>query len=56
MQHIGKGEGAQVYGHGLYFAENKETADYYRKVLADVEVRLDGAVVPRSVIFWRLGR
>jgi hypothetical protein len=24
MQHIGSGEGAQVYGHGLYFAENPE--------------------------------
>ncbi len=27
---IGTGEGAQVYGHGLYFAENEETAKSYR--------------------------
>lgn len=27
---IGTGEGAQVYGHGLYFAENENTAKSYR--------------------------
>lgn len=27
---IGTGEGAQVYGHGLYFADAKETADSYK--------------------------
>lgn len=27
--HIGKGEGAQVYGHGLYFAEEPEVAKTY---------------------------
>src|SRR3954469_8152524 len=27
---IGTGEGAQAYGHGLYFAENPETAGVYR--------------------------
>jgi hypothetical protein len=31
---IGTGEGAQVYGHGLYFAESPEVADQYRKTLA----------------------
>lgn len=31
---IGTGEGAQVYGHGLYFADNPQIADYYRKTLA----------------------
>ena len=30
---IGTGEGAQAYGHGLYFAENKGIADHYRKTL-----------------------
>ena len=30
---IGTGEGAQVYGHGLYFAEKKEVANYYREQL-----------------------
>jgi hypothetical protein len=31
---IGTGEGAQAYGHGLYFAGNKEVAAYYREQLA----------------------
>ena len=31
---IGTGEGAQAFGHGLYFAGKKEVADNYRKLLA----------------------
>lgn len=31
---IGTGEGAQVYGHGLYFAENEGVARAYREQLA----------------------
>jgi len=31
---IGTGEGAQVYGYGLYFAGKKEVAEYYRTQLA----------------------
>jgi hypothetical protein len=34
MSKIGTGEGAQAYGHGLYFAENKGVAADYRKRLA----------------------
>lgn len=30
---IGTGEGAQAYGHGLYFAENEDVARAYRKAL-----------------------
>ncbi len=30
---IGTGEGAQVYGHGLYFAESPDVAESYRLVL-----------------------
>jgi hypothetical protein len=30
MSKIGTGEGAQVYGHGLYFAENEDVARSYR--------------------------
>lgn len=30
MDKIGTGEGAQAYGHGLYFAENEDTARWYR--------------------------
>ena len=35
LDHIGKGEGAQAYGWGLYFAGKKEIAEYYRNALAD---------------------
>lgn len=31
---IGTGEGAQAYGHGLYFAGKEEVADFYRNSLA----------------------
>ena len=34
MQKIGTGEGAQAYGHGLYFAENEATAREYERALA----------------------
>lgn len=35
LDHIGRGEGAQAYGWGLYFAGNKEVAEYYREKLAE---------------------
>ncbi len=34
MSKIGTGEGAQVYGHGLYFAEHPGVAEEYRSRLA----------------------
>jgi hypothetical protein len=33
MSKVGAGEGAQVYGHGLYFAESPEVAKSYRDAL-----------------------
>lgn len=33
-QNIGTGEGAQAYGHGLYFAENKGVAQEYKERLS----------------------
>jgi hypothetical protein len=33
MDKIGTGEGAQVYGHGLYFADDPKVAKYYSEVL-----------------------
>lgn len=33
LSKIGTGEGAQAYGHGLYFAENPKVAEGYAKVL-----------------------
>lgn len=35
LEKIGTGEGAQAYGHGLYFAENPQVAGEYKRVLAD---------------------
>ncbi|MFV0388143.1 MAG: hypothetical protein ACK5NT_05255, partial [Pyrinomonadaceae bacterium] len=32
---INSGEGAQVYGHGLYFASNEGVADWYRETVTD---------------------
>lgn len=34
MSKIGTGEGAQAYGHGLYFAENEAVARGYREALS----------------------
>ena len=34
MAKIGTGEGAQVYGHGMYFAENPKVATEYQKRLS----------------------
>lgn len=33
--HIGTGEGNQAYGYGLYFADAKEVAEYYRDTLTN---------------------
>jgi hypothetical protein len=41
MDKIGTGEGAQAYGHGLYFAENEGVAKGYRDKLA-------GAMMPKN--------
>ncbi len=34
LKHIGRGEGAQVYGHGLYFASLKKIGGWYRDKLS----------------------
>lgn len=34
LEHMGKGEGAQAYGHGLYFAGRRAIADWYRENLS----------------------
>ena len=51
MDKIGTGEGAQAYGHGLYFAEAEGVANSYRKALAPGEdpiqaVTFRGAEMP----------
>ncbi len=42
MDKIGTGEGAQAYGHGLYFAESKGVAKSYQESLSGTAYRLDG--------------
>jgi hypothetical protein len=45
LDKIGTGEGAQAYGHGLYFAESEGVARQYRDTLAgDGLLRPDGTV------------
>lgn len=34
LEHLGKGEGAQAFGWGLYFAEKKDIANWYRRNLS----------------------
>jgi hypothetical protein len=34
LEHLGRGEGAQLFGWGLYFADNKAVGDFYRKNLS----------------------
>jgi hypothetical protein len=45
LSKIGTGEGAQVYGHGLYFAEKEGVAQAYRDTLAKNTVSIDGRKV-----------
>jgi hypothetical protein len=42
MSKIGTGEGAQAYGHGMYFAENKGVAEGYARVLGQREFDVGG--------------
>lgn len=41
MSKIGTGEGAQAYGHGLYFAENPLVAESYRKNLSAKDIAIN---------------
>jgi hypothetical protein len=48
---IGTGEGAQAYGHGLYFAEREGTAASYRDALSGKNASFDdGSYVPDWVL------
>ena len=42
LSKIGTGEGAQAYGHGLYFAENEGVAKDYQNKLAPIKGRVAG--------------
>ncbi|MFZ5784002.1 MAG: hypothetical protein ACOY4R_27705 [Pseudomonadota bacterium] len=46
---IGTGEGAQAYGHGLYFAENPNVARSYRDDITSRQVSRRGQYDPRNI-------
>jgi hypothetical protein len=56
MSKIGTGEGAQAYGHGLYFAGNEGVAKGYRDTLSrgidgsGVTVRIDGNPIKEPTV------
>lgn len=51
MSKIGTGEGAQAYGHGLYFAENEAVAQSYKQPLLGMARGQSGAdVVARQAM------
>lgn len=45
LSKIGTGEGAQAYGHGLYFAENEGVAKSYRDGLSKWNPQIDGSPI-----------
>lgn len=49
LSKIGTGEGAQAYGHGLYFAGNENVAKGYRDTLAKGYADVSGAPLPSDV-------
>jgi hypothetical protein len=56
LEHIGKGEGAQAYGQGLYFADNPGVAIDYKANLSKQSperLRYDGNVIRGDSIYSR---
>lgn len=41
LEHLGRGEGAQAFGWGLYFAGNRAVAEHYKNVLGSKSYNLD---------------
>lgn len=60
MSKIGTGEGAQAYGHGLYFAENPKVAKEYRDKLTIGEDYVNGELLnidkPEHYLAWVLNQ
>ena len=45
LHKVGSGEGSQAYGWGLYFSEEKNVAEYYKKKIAQSKnVKTDGTI------------
>lgn len=49
---IGTGEGAQAYGHGLYFAENPEVAGAYKQTDTGRVVQARITAAPDQFLLW----
>lgn len=53
MEKIGTGEGAQSFGHGLYFAENPAVADECKMNLSNREYRIGNEVIDDPItVHW----
>ena len=53
MSKVGTGEGAQAYGHGLYFAESPQTAGFYKDVLStSLPAKVDGGGASVELPQW----
>lgn len=50
LDHIGRGEGAQVYGWGLYFAGNRSVSEWYRRKLSRPYLEIEGSEVPSFMV------
>ena len=46
LDHVGKGEGVQAYGYGLYFAGKREVAEFYRDSVGYVRAMADKTWTP----------
>jgi hypothetical protein len=55
LEKIGTGEGAQAYGHGLYFAENPEVAKQYQKTVSLQHAGVDWGNDPASAAAYWIG-
>jgi hypothetical protein len=49
---IDTGEGAQAYGHGLYFAGKEDVARQYRDSLSGHQIMIDGQPMPTGLSDW----
>lgn len=54
-KYIGTGEGVQAYGWGMYFADSKEVAEWYRDKLGDVKLNINGTPLDETKILGGLG-
>lgn len=55
FSHMGKGEGAQVYGKGGYSSESQNVAEQYRDILSPATLAVDGKAISYGNIPDALG-